>query len=261
MMEALWSYRHFILASIVGDLRARYARSRLGLFWHILHPLAQATIFAVVLADVLGSKLGPLQDRSSYPLYLLSGMAAWSLFSDIVRQCITMFIDHSSALKKIAFPRLCLPLIVIGNALFSHILLLAAIAVVFFFYGRLPNMAWIALPVGALLVVAFGAGLGLFLGIFNVFSRDVGQVMSVVLQLWFWVTPVVYPASVVPDHLRSFLAFNPMSELVELYQNVLVYGILPLPSALIWPFTAAIVLCVLAFAIFRRASPEIVDAL
>ncbi|MCZ6861789.1 MAG: hypothetical protein O7I42_16190 [Alphaproteobacteria bacterium] len=80
MLTALWRFRHFILASIIGELKGRFARSRLGLLWSVLHPLAQATIFALVLGEVLGAKIGGIDNKAAYPIYLMSGLAAWSLF-------------------------------------------------------------------------------------------------------------------------------------------------------------------------------------
>ncbi len=192
MFSALWRYRYFILSSIRGEFMARYARSRLGLLWSVLNPLAQATIYAVVLAGIIGAKLGGVAGSAAYPIYLMAGLAAWGLFSEIVNRCLTIFIEYSGPLKKIAFPRLCLPIIVLGGALVNHALLLLAIAVVFVFFGELPGLAWLVLPLGAALIATFAFGLGVMLGMFNVFSRDVGQVMSVVLQMWFWLTPIVY---------------------------------------------------------------------
>ena len=192
MFSALWRYRYFILSSIRGEFMARYARSRLGLLWSVLNPLAQATIYAVVLAGIIGAKLGGVAGSAAYPIYLMAGLAAWGLFSEIVNRCLTIFIEYSGPLKKIAFPRLCLPIIVLGGALVNHALLLLAIAVVFVFFGELPGLAWLVLPLGAALIAMFAFGLGVMLGMFNVFSRDVGQVMSVVLQMWFWLTPIVY---------------------------------------------------------------------
>ena len=192
MFSALWRHRYFILSSIRGEFMARYARSRLGLLWSVLNPLAQATIYAVVLAGIIGAKLGGVAGSAAYPIYLMAGLAAWGLFSEIVNRCLTIFIEYSGPLKKIAFPRLCLPIIVLGGALVNHALLLLAIAVVFVFFGELPGLAWLVLPLGAALIAMFAFGLGVMLGMFNVFSRDVGQVMSVVLQMWFWLTPIVY---------------------------------------------------------------------
>ncbi|MEO9790043.1 MAG: ABC transporter permease [Aurantimonas coralicida] len=261
MLISLWRYRYFIASSIRGDLKGRFARSKLGALWFVLHPLAQALIFAIVLSEVLGARLPDTDNDSAYAIYLLSGMAAWSLFAEILNRSITIFLEQAGAMKKIAFPRLCLPVVVWGSALVNHVLLVAAILVVFAFLGHFPGAALLVLPLGIILISAFAFGIGVLCGTLNVFSRDVAQVMSVVLQLWFWLTPVVYPANVVPESLRWVGELNPMVPLVQIYQNALLHNHWPDPISLIYPAAAAVVAVALSFAVFRRASPELVDAL
>jgi lipopolysaccharide transport system permease protein len=261
MLTALWRYRHFILASILGEFKGRFARSKLGLFWSVLHPLAQAAIFSLVLAEVLGARISGIDDNAAYPIYLMAGLAAWSLFSEILNRCLTVFIDYAGALKKIAFPRICLPVIVWGGALLNHLLLLTAIAVVFLFFGHYPSSSWLALPFGVLLISMFAFGLGVILGVLNVYARDVGQVLSVVIQIWFWLTPIVYVRDIVPEHLRWLIDINPMAALVLIYQDALLFGRWIDRSALVVPTLLALALFVASFVVFRRASPELVDAL
>lgn len=261
ILKALWAYRHFIAASIRGELKRRFARSRLGALWFILHPLAQAAIFAIVLSEILAAKLPGITNKAGYAIYLMAGMAAWSLFSEIVTRSTTIFIEYSGALKKIAFPRLCLPIIVGGSALLNHVLLLLAIAVVFLFFGHLPGVAWIVLPLGVVLITAFAFGLGVLLGIFNVFARDVGQVLGVVVQLWFWLTPIVYPPEALPKSLSWMADYNPMAPLVRIYQNALLYDTWPDWGSLLVPTLLALGLFVVSFVVFRRASSDLVDAL
>src|SRR5690606_5276677 len=214
-------YRHFILASIRGDLKGRFARSRLGAFWFILHPLAQSLIFSIVLAEVMRARLPNIDNEAAYPIYLLSGMAAWGLFSEILNRSINIFIEQAPAMKKIAFPRLCLPVIVWGSALINHILLLLAIAVIFLFFGHYPGLAWLYLIPGMFIISLMAFGIGVFLGVLNVFVRDVAQFMSVFMQLWFWFTPIVYLKSIVPEKFQFLISLNPMTSLVGLYQDAL----------------------------------------
>ncbi len=261
MFLALWQYRHFIFSSIRGELKSRFARSRLGALWFVVHPLAQATIFALVLAEVLGAKLPNITNKAAYPIYLMAGTAAWGLFTEILNRCINIFIEYSGVLKKISFPRLCLPVIVWGSALLNHVLLLAAIAVVFLFFDHYPGIAWLIIPLGILLISLFAFGLGVLLGILNVFSRDVGQVMTVITQIWFWLTPIVYPYEIVPANLRWLAELNPMVPLVRIYQDALLYNRLPDFSSLLIPSGIAIVFFMLSFILFRKASPELVDVL
>ena len=261
MLLALWRYRYFVLSAIKGDLKGRYARSRLGALWFILHPLAQATIFALILSELLAARLPGVTSKASYAIYLMAGMAAWGLFSEIVNRSTNIFVEYANTLKKISFPRICLPVIVAGSALLTHGLLLLAIFVVFLFFGHVPGLAIFVLPLGILLIALFGFGLGVMLGIFNVFARDISQALVVVLQIWFWLTPIVYPAQVLPERYRWVLELNPMAPLVGIYQRALLYNQGPDWWALLIPALLAAGLFLTTMFVFRRASADLVDAL
>ena len=261
MVIGAWRYRHFILSSIQSDFRARFARSRLGGAWIILHPLTQVAMYALILSSVLSAKLPGIDNKYAYAIYLMAGMLAWSLFSEVVTRCLTIFIESGNLLKKIVFPKVCLPLIVTGVALVNNLLLLLAIILVFALLGHVPGWTLLWLPVMLALTVALGIGLGLVCGVLNVFMRDVGQVLPVLLQLWFWVTPIIYMPSIIPETYRSFLALNPIYPLVTGYQNILMLGTAPPFSELLWVIGLAAGLLGIALFIFRRASPEMVDVL
>jgi lipopolysaccharide transport system permease protein len=257
-----WRYRHFILSSIRTEFRARFIRSRLGGLWMIIHPLTQVAIYALVLAGMMGARLqGMANNKFAYALYLLSGMLAWSLFSEVISRCLTLFIDNGNLLKKIVFPHICLPLIVTGSALFNNLLLFLAIIVLFGLFGHVPGaqIAWV--PLLMLVTLALALGIGLILGVLNVFIRDVGQVVPVVLQLGFWFTPIVYAPNVVPEAFRPFLHVNPMATIVQSFQNTMVFNTSPHFVGLAWLVLLTLLLLAGAFIMFRRASAEMVDVL
>jgi lipopolysaccharide transport system permease protein len=258
---SIWRFRHFIQSSIKAEFLGRFARSKLGALWMILNPLAQAAIFAIVLSEILAAKLPHVESKSAYAIYLMAGTAAWGLFAEIVTRCTTVFIDYSNTLKKIAFPRLCLPLIVGGSALLNHLLLLSSIFVIFLFLGHMPTAAWLSVIVGIALIMLLAFGLGILLGLLNVFSRDVGQVITIVLQLWFWLTPVVYTRETLPKQFAPILELNPMAMIVQIYQDALLFGKFPTWSNLFVPALIATGIFIFSFWIFRRASPDLVDAL
>ena len=257
----MWNFRYFITSSIRGELKRRFARSTLGALWFILHPLLQAAIFALVLSEILAAKLPGVTNKAGYAIYLMAGMAAWGLFGEIANRCTTIFIEYAGVLKKISFPRFCLPIIVGGSALLNHVLLLFASAVVFLALGHFPGAAWVVLPIGMLIIAAFAFGLGVLLGIFNVFVRDVGQVFSVVMQLWFWLTPIVYTSGTLPKSLNWLAVINPMAPLVKVYQDAMLYNTYPQWETLLPPILMATALSALSFVVFRRASSDLVDAL
>jgi lipopolysaccharide transport system permease protein len=261
ILAAIWSYRHFIMSSIRNDLRARFARSKLGALWMVLQPLAQVAIYALVLSRIMAAKLPGIDNRYAYVIYLMAGMIAWSLFAEVVTRSMTMFVDSGNLMKKMAFPRVCLPIIIGGSCLVNNLLLLVTAIGVFLLAGQPLSLAMLWLPLLIGINLAFALGIGLILGVLNVFVRDVAQVMTVVLQLWFWFTPIVYMPSIIPDRLRAALEFNPMMHMAVAFQDVLLYGRGPHIPGLVVIAVAATVLLLFSLVLFRRAAPEMVDVL
>ena len=261
MLIAIWQYRHFIISSISNDLRMRFARSKLGAMWMILQPLAQVAIYALVLARVLAAKLPGINNRYAYVIYLMAGMLAWSLFNELMTRSLVMFVDNGNLMKKVVFPRVCLPVITAGSALVNNALLFLATVGVFALVGHEPDAALLWLPVIVAVNVALGLGLGLVLGVLNVFVRDVAQVMTVILQLWFWLTPVVYMPTIIPPQFNTLLQLNPMYHIVVSFQQVMLYGRAPDLFGLGSIAIVSIILLVFGLWLFRRAASEMVDVL
>jgi lipopolysaccharide transport system permease protein len=259
--RSLWAYRSFILSSIRNEFLTRFARSRLGGLWMIIHPLTQVAIYAFILSNVIAAKLPGIDNNYSYAIYLMAGMLAWSLFTEIVSRCLTLFIEQSNLMKKMRFPRIALPAVVVGSCLLNNLLLFVAMVFVFALLGHAPGLLapWV-IPL-SLTVVALAIGLGLILGVLNVFVRDVGQVVPIVLQIAFWLTPIVYPSSIIPQRFRDVLAWNPMYPIVSAYQDVLVYQLPPHLERVGLSALFAVSLMLLGLFMFRRAAPEMVDAL
>jgi lipopolysaccharide transport system permease protein len=261
LVAAAWRFRQFIVSSVRSEFAGRFARSRLGGLWMILNPLAQAAILAFVLSSVLAAKLPGIDNRFAYALYLMAGTLAWSLFQETVNRCLTVFIDNGQLLKKLVFPRICLPMVVVGSALVTNLLLAVAVFLAFVLLGHVPGLHAAWLPLLIAITLAFGLGLGLVLGVLNVFIRDVGQVVPILLQFAFWLTPIIYVPSLIPEEYRGLLALNPMYPVVSAYQAVLVFGQAPDWTSLGWVALLAAALLGLALVLFRRASPEMVDLL
>ncbi len=258
---AIWSYRYFILSSIRNDFKSRFARSKLGGAWMVLHPLSQVLMYALVLSAVLSVKLPEIESGFSYAIYLTAGILSWSLFSEIILRCLTIFIDNGNLMKKMVFPKICLPLIITGSVLINNILMLACILVIFALLGHFPGINMLWLPVLFVITVAFALSVGLILGVLNVFMRDIGQIMPVIMQFGFWFTPIVYMQSIIPEAYREWLVLNPMYHIVTAYQDVLVFSRPPEWFGLLVVLGCSILLLGIAVFLFRRASSEMVDVL
>jgi lipopolysaccharide transport system permease protein len=261
MLASAWRYRRFIGSSIRAEFRARFARSRLGALWMIAQPLAQVAIFSFVLSGVLAARMPDVTGPHAYAVYLMGGTLCWSLFSDVVTRCLTIFIDNGNLIKKISFPRVSLPLIVAGVALINNTALLVAIVVVTAILGYPPNEGFLWLLPLTALTLALATGLGIVLGVMNTFSRDTGQAIPVVLQVVYWMTPIVYMPSILPESYRHWPDYNPLTGLVAAYQNILLSGRTPDWSALVPVAVLGATMLLGALALFRRASAEMPDVL
>jgi len=261
MLSGAWRYRYFILSSIKTELRLKFIRSKLGGLWLILNPLTQVVIFAFVLSTLLSSKLPGITSRYGYAIYLMAGILGWSLFIEIVTRCLTLFIDNGNVLKKLVFPRITLPLVVSGSASVNNALLLLAILVIFGLLGHLPGSAFLWLPVFMVINIALALGVGLALGVLNVFIRDIGQIVPVALQFVFWLTPIVYTVEVIPEQYRDWLILNPLTPIITSYQRALLYNQAPDWRGLAAVAFVAAGLLAFALMLFRKASPEMVDQL
>ncbi|AQW67786.1 ABC transporter permease [Pseudomonas fulva] len=261
MLRGLWSYRNFVVTSIRNEFIARFSRSKLGGLWMIIHPLAQVAIYALILSNVLGAKLPGIDNKYAYALYLMAGMLAWNLFAEVVSRCLTLFIEQGNLMKKMSFPRITLPVIVVGTALLNNLLLFVAVVAVFTAFGQPPTLQALWLLPLTFAVVALAVGIGLILGVLNVFLRDIGQVVPIILQVWFWFTPIVYSVNIIPEYMKGVLQMNPMYPIVTGYHNVLVYNRTPNLDETGMITAVAVGLMVIGLFMFRRASAEMVDSL
>ena len=261
MVKALWAYRGFISGSVKREFQSKYRNSLLGAAWTVLNPLAMIVVYTVIFAQVMRAKLPGVDSTFAYSIYLCAGVLTWGLFAEITGRAQNMFLEHANLIKKLSFPRLCLPVTVVANAVLNFFIVFGLFTAFLLISGNFPGWAYLALLPVLAIQVAFAIGLGISLGVLNVFFRDVGQFFAIFLQFWFWLTPIVYPITILPKRLQPLMSLNPMARLTAAYQTILVNGQWPNWQAL-WPVAVlALLLCALGFHLFRKRSGEMVDEL
>ncbi len=261
LIRPLWTYRAFIVGSVKREFESRYQNSIFGALWNILNPLATILIYTLVFSAVMRARLPGSHQPFAYTVHLCAGLFSWNLFTEIVGRGTNIFIEQSNLLKKVNLPRLCLPAIVVANALVNFSILSGLFTLFLIIIGAFPGWVfWGVFPL-VVLQVMFSIGLGVTLGVLNVFFRDVGLLMGIVLQFWFWLTPIVYPVEILPVWLQSLAHFNPMFSLVSGYQNILVSGRLPQWQSLAPVMILSLALLFMGFHLFRRRAGEMVDEL
>lgn len=261
MLKPLWAYRGFILGSVKREFQSKYRNSLLGAAWTVLNPLAMIIVYTVIFSQVMKARLPGVDSTFAYSIYLCAGVITWGLFAEITGRAQNIFLEHANLLKKLSFPRLCLPTVVVLNAVLNFAIIFGLFSVFLLITGNFPGWAYLAVIPLVAIQVAFAIGLGITLGVLNVFFRDVGQLFGVVLQFWFWLTPIVYPVTILPESLRSIMNLNPMAGLVTSYQTILVNGQWPQWQSLWLVTLLAVLLCGLGISLFRKRAGEMVDEL
>lgn len=258
---ALYRYRGFILGSVKREFQSRYRNSMLGSAWLIIQPLSMILVYTVIFAEVMRSRMPGSSGVFGYSIYLCAGALTWGLFAEIVGRGQNVFLDNANMLKKLSFPRICLPVIVSITATINFAIIFGLFLVFLLLSHNFPGLPFIAILPILLLQIAFSIGLGMTLGVLNVFFRDVGQFMGIFMQFWFWFTPIVYPISVLPSWAKSLLKLNPMADLVLSYQAILVNREWPTWSSLYGVIALTIFFLLLGLSLFRRHAAEMVDEL
>ncbi|MFC3771467.1 ABC transporter permease [Paenibacillus sp. GCM10012303] len=246
---------------VVRDFKTKYLNTVFGSLWAILNPLAQILIYTLIFSQVMKAKLPAIEDDLGYSIYLIAGIVSWQFFSEVLNRTQTIFLEQANLIKKVNFPRISLPLFVVISAAINYMILMALFILFLFLSHREPAISFISLVPLLILQQCIACGLGIFFATLNVFFRDIGHSMSVVLQFWFWLTPIVYPIEIIPQQLRWILDLNPLSVIIRSTQDIFLYGFWPVWERLI-PVTAFSILCLLlGYFVFRKLNKELVDEL
>ncbi len=237
------------------DLKLRYQDTALGLLWSLMKPLALGAVLYVALRQFVRI------DVKDYQLVLLSGLFPWVWFQTSALLATGSFAGNGPLLKKVPFPRYVLPFSTILNNGIHFLLSIPVLIIVLAISGRHPNATWIVgVPLLAAVQLALLMGVILIVASIDVYFRDLEHLMEVFLNLLFYVTPILYPLSLVPDKWHPLLKVNPLTSLIEAWRDLLMNN--QLPGLDLWPtlvFAAAAI--VIGAQTFRRLEPGFADAL
>jgi lipopolysaccharide transport system permease protein len=261
IFKPLWAYRGFILGSVRREFESKYRNSLLGASWTVINPLAMIVVYTVIFSQIMRARLPGVDGAFAYSIYLCAGILTWGLFSEIAGRAQNTFLENANLLKKLSFPRLCLPVVVVASAALNFAIIFGLFTLFLVVSGNFPGLAYLAVFPLLAILSAFAIGLGMTLGVLNVFFRDVGQFFGIFVQFWFWLTPIVYPLNILPPAMQNLMAYNPMAPLMAGFQAALVMGQWPHWAGLVYPAVLAALLCLLGMRLFRRHAGDMVDEL
>jgi lipopolysaccharide transport system permease protein len=253
----LFRYRELLYFFVWRDLKVRYAQTSLGVTWAVIQPVALTVIFSIFL----GALAGVPSDGIPYPLFVLSGLVVWTLFSQSLVQASNSLVNSSNLVSKIYFPRLLLPLSAAGAPLVDFALSSLVLVATMVYYGRIPTASIAWLPVAVLLALVTALGIGTWLAALNVRYRDVRHAVPFFIQLWLWSSPVAYPISIVPTEWRALYSLNPIAGSIELFRWALLGGTSAPTTGLLVSFGAATGALFLGLVYFRSVERSFADVI
>jgi lipopolysaccharide transport system permease protein len=261
LLKPAWAYRGFILASVQREFQSKYRNSLLGAAWTLIQPLSMVAIYTLVFSQLMRARVPGVDSQLAYSIHLCAGIFTWEFFGKVIGRGQTIFIEHANLIKKLSFPKICLAIIAVLNSGLDFAIIFGLFAGFLVLSGNFPGWVFVALLPVLIIQVAFAIGLGIIFGVLNVFFRDVGLLVGIVLQFWFWFTPIVYPANILPEWAQGLLVLNPMTAVITSYQRVLVRSEWPIWADLAPVALFALLVCVFGMRLFAKRSAEMVDEL
>ena len=210
-LRELWDYRELLYVLTWRDIKVRYKQSALGAAWAVLQPLLTMLVFTIVFGRLAGMP----SDGIPYPVFIFAALLPWQLFALVLTRAGNSLVANQQLITKVYFPRLFIPLSTVLGGLVDFGIAFLILLVLLVFYGIVPTVAILTLPLFLALAVATSLAMGLWLSALNVRYRDVVHTLPFLTQFWFFATPITYATTLIPEAWRPLYGLNPMVGVVE----------------------------------------------
>lgn len=252
--------RHLIFSMAKREVKSRYVGSFLGFLWTFVHPIVMVTVFWIVFS--YGFRARPVQNVP-FVVWLSAGMAVWFVFADTFNGCAIAVVENANLIKKTLFPSQILPVVKIVSAYIAHGVFLVVLLGLIIFQKMAFSLFFFQSLYYLFCMTVLVLGLGWTVSALNVFIRDVGQIVGVIIQVGFWVTPVFWNIDMMPHGMKNIFKLNPMFYIVQGYRESFIYFFPfwrhPYQTGYFWSVT----LCILFIGAttFRKLKPQFADVL
>jgi ABC-2 type transport system permease protein/lipopolysaccharide transport system permease protein len=250
-MLEIYRYRDLILALVARELKVRYRRSAIGFTWTMLQPLLMMLVLQTVFSALFRFNV------SNYPAYAMAGILFWNFFSQSIVTSMNSLRGNSQLLKKVPVPKEVYPIATVLSGVLNLVFALVPLLLILIITHQPLTRALLFLPVSILLATLFTLGMGLLLSPLSVFFSDVVEMVTVILSVVMYLTPIFYPKEIVPEKWRWIVRFNPVRSILEVFRDPIYYGKVPPLSHLSVCAGIAVVAFVLGAVAFRRSSDRI----
>jgi ABC-2 type transport system permease protein len=246
LVRDTFKYRELIWALALKDLKVRYKRSVLGFLWALLHPALLMLILTIVFSTI--SRM-PIKN---YAVFLMSALIPWTFFSQALSYTVESVVGNGDLIKKVYVSKLVFPVAAILANLINLFLSLIPMAILIAALRFPFHLTWLYVPVPLLALVMFTLGCGFIGAAANVFYRDVGHIIQIVLSAWFYFTPIIYSLDFVPSKYHWLFRLNPLVYSLNGFRLAIYHGMLPTPQSTAMSLGTGLVALLVGFAVFRR---------
>lgn len=210
-LRDLWHYRDLLYILTERDIKVRYKQTILGALWAIIQPLFTMIIFTIFFGRLAGMP----SDGIPYPIFAYAGLLPWTFFSNAVTNSGNSLVGNSNLITKVYFPRMIIPIASVGAGLVDFAIAFSLLVVLMFYYSVGLTINILMLPVLIILISVLAIGIGMWMSALNVKYRDIRYALPFAIQLGMFVTPIIYPTSIVPEKWQWLLALNPLTGIIE----------------------------------------------
>ena len=251
-LKALWEYRELLGFLVWRDVKVRYKQTALGVTWIILQPVVSMVIFTILFGYLLQAP----SNGAPYPIFAYAGLLPWNYFAGSLTRSSQSLVGSANLITKVYFPRLVIPISGVLGGLVDFAVSSVVLGILMLVYRIAPTANIVWLPFFLLLAMATALGFGLWLAALNVRFRDVNYLTPFLVQIWMYLTPVIYSVTLIPEQYRWLLALNPMTGVVEGFRWALLGGVMAVepPGALFAVSVAISLLVLVTGAIFFRST-------
>jgi len=243
------------------EIQGRYRGSFLGVFWALVTPLLMLGVFTFVFTEIFQSVWPGTTGKVDFALYLFAGMVAYNLFAEVASGTPRLIVGNPNFVKKVVFPLEVLPLAQVGSALIHSLMSLTILIIAKLVFHQSLSWTILLLPLVYLPLLALSAAVGWVLASLGVFLRDIGNLVAVVVQLLFFLSPITYPTSNVPEAVRPLMWLNPFATIIDALRAVVIQGVMPQWGPLLIVTALSLLAAVLGYAWFmkiKRAFPDVI---
>ena len=256
-LRRLAEYPDLVRTLSAHRISVRYRQTLLGVSWAVLQPLLMMTIFAIVFSRLAGIP----SEGAPYPLFAFVALLPWTFFSTSLTSGTGSLVNHTQLITKVYFPREILPFTYVVAALFDFTIGLGVLALLMVWFEAPFTVAILYVVPLVVLLAAWSLAVALVLSAAQVRWRDVGVAMPVLVQVWMFVSPVIYPLGVVPDGWRPLYLLNPMAGIINSFRDVLLRGQAPDPTPLLYAVVVTACALLLAYLAFKRTEATMADVI